>query len=165
MSATGSFYFYVGAGSTQETNVTSCNFGTLDAGSMAVSNATAITAGSNSYEKFMKVWFGGTFNYVGSLYWWKSGGTYVTNELIYCTDSGTTAPAYATPVITNSTICTGSIYATQPATMNVHVMSSVIGSLTAAGSSNYIVMQTRTASDTPPGNTNSKTFKLQWTEA
>ena len=165
MSATGSFYEYNGAGSTETQNITNLNMGTTDSANITVGPTNAITAGSNSYEKYIKIYFGGTFNYLGSVYLWKSGGTYVTDELIYCTDSGTTAPTYATPVMTNSTKATGSIYATQPATMNVHIGASVIGSLTAAGSSNYIVLQKRTSTSTPPGNTNSLTLKCQWTES
>jgi hypothetical protein len=54
---------------------------------------------------------------------------------------------------------------TVPTVLTAHIKGSVIGSLTAAGSSDYIVLQLQTTASTPPGDLTQKTLKLQWTEA
>ena len=164
MAASVTFSEFNGAGSTQTTELSNINFGTNDSANLTPATYP-ITAGSNSYEKYIKIDFGGTFNYVGSVYFWKSAGDYKTNELIKITGSSTTAPSYAAPVMTTSTVATANIGTSQPATMNVHIKGTVIGSLTEAGSSDYIVMQLQTQTDTEPGDVNQKTLTVQWTEA
>jgi len=165
MAATGSFYEYNGAGSTETANISNLNFGSNDSANLTVATYP-ITAGSNSYEKYIKINFGGTFNYLGSLFFWKSGGAYVTGESCYCSSSGSpwTQISYATPAMTNSSD-TGSVHATLPNHMNVGIGGDVIGSLTSAGTSDYIRLQLRTTSSTPAGDVNQKTFKIQWIEA
>jgi len=167
MAATCNFNEYNGAGSTETATITNLNFGAVDQANIDIAEGAAwITAGSNSYEKYIKAMFTGTFNYVGSLFFWGSGAVMVTGESIKMY-SGTEGPAYATPVATDSTKATIDITSgtSPPAWMNVHLKNSYVGSLTAAGSSGYIVLQTQTTTSTPAGNTNEKTFKLQWTEA
>ena len=167
MAATCNFNEYNGAGSTETASITNLNFGAVDGPNIDITIGSAwITAGSNSYEKYIKAMFTGTFNYVGSLFFWASGTTMVTGESIKFY-SGTAATTFATPVATTSTKATIDITsgAAPPSWMNVHINNSYTGSLVAAGSTNYIVLQSLTTTSTPAGNTNSKTLKLQWTEA
>ena len=167
MAATCNFDEYNGAGSTQAASITNLNFGACDGPNIDIAIGSAwITAGSASYEKYIKAAFTGTFNYIGSLFFWASGAVMVAGETITMY-SGTVGPAYATPVATTSAVAlTNVVSGTSPPTWcNVHLKNSYAGSLTAVGSSNYIVLQTQTTTSTPAGNTNSKTFKLQWTEA
>jgi hypothetical protein len=165
MAATGSWYEYNGAGSTESANIANLNFGTDDSSALTPADYP-ITAGSNSYEKYIKISFGGTFNYIGSLFFWKSGGNYVTGESCYCSSSGSpwSQINYATPSMTNSSD-SGSVHASLPSEMNVGFGGNVLGSITSADKTDYIRLQLRTTSSTPPGDVNQKTFKLQWTEA
>jgi len=165
MAATGSWNEYNGAGSTESADIANLNFGTDD--SSALTPATyPITAGSNSFEKYVKIDFGGTFNYVGSLFFWHSGGAYVTGETLYCSSSGSpwSAVSYATPSMDNSSD-TGSIHETIPSDMNLGIGDDVTASLSSAGSTDYVRLQLRTTASTPAGDVNQKTFKVQWTEA
>lgn len=166
MAASVTFSEYNGAGSTRSADISTMNFGSTDASDLTPASYP-IQAGSYSYEKYFKVDFGGTFNYVGSLFWYKSAGAYQTDEVINCTGSQTAAITYATPTDSASSKATAPIGTSLPSTMTIQLgeNDSVTGSLTAAGSTNYFVMQTETSASTEPGDVNQKTFTLQWTES
>lgn len=167
MAASCAFDEFNGAGSTRTASVSNLNMGSNDSANL-VTATYPITAGSNSYEKFIKANFTGTFNYIGSLFVWHSGTScvYATGEVLKITGSSTSAPAYATPVATTSTIATNTCGSQSvPTVCNVHINGNIAGSLTAAGSSDFVVWQLQTTVSTPPGNLTQKTLKLQWTEA
>lgn len=128
-----------------------------------------ITAGSNSYELFVRGKFTTPFTAITNIRFYKSGGTYKTGELVYFAgswpNSGSNSTYWVPPVATDSPWATGSIPATLPASANVSIGNSVTGSLTSTGYSDYIVLQMRTTTSTPAGSTNQKTFTMVYDEA
>jgi len=126
-----------------------------------------ITAGSNSYELFLRGEFSGTFTAVTNCRFYKSGGDYVSNEQVYMAgswpNSGSNS-AYMEPVATDSDYATGSLPATLPASANVSIGNSVTGSLTSYGHTDYILLQNRIGESAAAGTTNTKTFALVYDE-
>lgn len=165
MVATAQLDEYNGAGQTQTANVTNCNFGNTDAPNITPAS-NPITAGTNAFEKWWKMAFAGTFNQVDNLKIWKSAGNYVTGEGIDAslTESGYTAPTYATPTQTTSVVAVNVLPTTEPAGANLGIGGSLTGNLSSPGSSDYCVMQLQTTGATPPGNVNQKTFTFQYDE-
>jgi len=149
------------AGETK-TTPTNINFGSTDAKDL-VALTYPITAGEHSYEKWIQAAFSGTFSVIDNIQFWKSAGDYVTGETIDW--SGVTAAAsFATPVATESSVATTVLPTADPGTANVWIAGSLSGTLTSAGSSDYIVMQLHTTGSTPAGAVNTKTFTLQYDE-
>jgi len=143
-------------------SIANINFGSSD-GENLVALDYPITAGSNSFEKYISGSFGGTFTKILNVQFWKSAGTYVTGETIFWTGSAT---AFVAPIGNEvvSTVAVGSVPVANPATANVSIGGALAGSLIAIGSTDFIVMQTRTTTSTPAGSVNQKTFTLQFDE-
>lgn len=125
-----------------------------------------ITAGSHSFEKYVSGSFGGTFTKIDNVQFWKSAGNYQTGETIFWTGSST---AYVSPEGDEnvSTVAVGSVPAADPGTANVSISEGgggLTGSLSAIGSTDFIVMQLQTTTSTPAGAVNQKTFTLQYDE-
>jgi hypothetical protein len=120
-----------------------------------------IDAGSRSFEKYISGSFGGTFTKISNVQFWKSAGAYVTGETIFWTGSATT---FNDPIDTASGSAVGSVPVADPGTANVSIGGALAGSLTAIGSTDFIVMQLETTSSTPAGAVNQKTFTLQYDE-
>lgn len=137
----------------------------LNMGSTLAANISAslypITAGSSSYEKWIKLHFSGTFTRIENLQFWKSAGSYVTGESIVWEGEQTT---YATPTNAASTIATTAVPTADPGTANVSIGGSLSGSLTAEGDSDFIVLQTAITGAASAGSTNLKTFVIQYDE-
>lgn len=150
-----------GAGETVSTP-TNINFGSTDAKDL-VALTYPITAGTNSFEKWIRAAFSGTFNIIDNIQFWKSAGAYVSEEGIDW--SGATALAsYAQPTQTESTVATTVLPTADPDTANVWIAGSLSGTLTSAGTSDYIVMQMQIGSGAAAGAVNTKTFTLQYDE-
>ena len=146
-----------------ESTPTNINFGSTDAVNL-VALTYPITAGENSYEKWIKVKFTGTFSVIDNIQFWKSAGAYQTEEGIDW--SGTTALAsYATPTAATSSVATTVLPTADPGTANVWIAGSLSGTITVSGNtSDYIVMQLQTTTNTEAGAVNTKTFTLQYDE-
>jgi len=141
-------------------SISNLNFGSTDSPEPTPLDYP-VTAGSNSYEKWIAGSFGGTFTKVDNVQFWKSSGNYVTGEVIKWTGSETT---FATPTQNTSTVAVGSVPVSDPGTTNVTIGGSLSGSLTSVGSTDYIVLQLQTTTSTPAGAVNQKEFTLQFDE-
>lgn len=157
-----------GAGQTISDSIGSINFGSNDSANL-VPETYPITAGSYSYEVYIRGKLTGTYTKVDNVQFWKSAGAYQTGETIFWTGS-VAAASYATPVVTASTKAVGSVPTADPGTANVSIGGALAGSLYSNGAgttgsyTDYIVMQTKTETSTPAGATNIKTFTLQYDE-
>ncbi|MFA5722574.1 MAG: hypothetical protein WC940_03365 [Candidatus Paceibacterota bacterium] len=120
-----------------------------------------ITAGNNSYEVWLKGHFTGSFNKVQNAKFWKSSGAFGTGEDIMW-DGVTTA--YVTPITGGSTIATAGIPTASPGSANVSFEGSLAGSITAAGFSDFIIMQMQTTTAAEAGDTETFTFTLTYDE-
>jgi hypothetical protein len=142
-----------GAGQTVTNSISNLNYGSND--SFNIVPATyPITAGNNSFEKWNRGRFSGTYNSVSNLKFYKSAGAYVTGEAIKAAVNA----AYATPTATTSVVATADV----PTTLGAAIAPSSPGA--SPSFSGYIISQLQTTGSTPPGNVNQKTFTLQYDE-
>ena len=137
------------------------NFKTLDSlTGTADYTSYPITAGNNSYEVWLRGHWTDSFNKIENLQFWKSAGSDAGIAVKW--DGDTTA--YATPITTNSTLATADVPTADPGTANVSIDASLSGSLTAAGFSDYIVLQMQTTTAAAAGDSSTYTFVLQYDE-
>jgi hypothetical protein len=120
-----------------------------------------ITAGNNSYEVWLKGHFTGTFNQIQNLKFWKSSGNLGTGETL---DFIGHVTAYDDPVTTASPYATGAIPTSSPGSANVSIGGSLGGNLSAAGFSDFIVLQLQTTTAAEAGDTETFTFTLTYDE-
>ena len=153
MAATFEFSESNGAGETITTPITNANFGSVDSPNI-VPVSDPITAGTNSFEKWMRGRFSGTFTSIANLRFFKSGGAFVTGEDVKAAVNAT----FATPVATASIVAT----VTVPITEGTALVPTAPGS--SPSFSGYITMQLTTTVSTPPGAVNQKTFTLKYDE-
>jgi len=153
MAATFEFSESNGAGETETTPISNANFGSVD--SPNITPATnPITAGNNSFEKWMRGKYSGTFTTIANLRFFKSAGAFVTGEDILAAADAT----YATPTDSTSIVALVTIPTTEG------------GALTPAAPSGnpdfsgYLTMQLQTTVSSPPGAVNQKTFTLKYDE-
>jgi hypothetical protein len=122
-----------------------------------------ITAGNNSYEVWLKGHFTDSFNKVQNAKFWKSAGgpdsgvSLVSNQPFITT-------AYVTPVTTASSEATAAVPTASPGSANVPFEGSLAGNITAAGFSDFIVMQMQTTTAAAAGDTSTYTFTLTYDE-
>jgi len=148
-----------GASSTVSTP-TDLNLGSDDSTDL-VATTYPITAGGNSYEKYVVGNFTGTFTKIDNIKFWKSAGAYVTGETM---DWRGTTGAYTQPVNTTSAVAITAIPTSEPAVANVGIGGATTGNFSAAGTTNYIVMQSHVSTAASAGATNTKTFTFQYDE-
>jgi len=120
-----------------------------------------ITAGTYSYEKWVRANFSDDFTRIENIQFWKSAGAYVTGETIKWTGKET---AYVAPIVVVSTRATTAAPTADPTTANVTIGGSLTGSLTTTGNSDFIVLQASVTSGASAGAVNQKTFTLQYDE-
>lgn len=156
------FYFAEGNSTAPGTigSVGNFNFGTTDAKELTPASYP-ITAGNNSYEKWIVGSWSGTFTKISNGQFFMSAGSYGNTEVIKWTGSAT---LYTQPTTSASSFAVGSVPTSDPGTANVTFGSSLTGSLVAPGRSDWVVMQYVTGAAGSPGPTNQKTFTLQWDE-
>ena len=115
-----------------------------------------VTAGSYSYEKWLRGSFTGVFNTVNNIKYWKSAGSLAADGVIDLY-SGTTntwaAPGTAASSIANATIGTA-----QPGASNTP------GSLTATGSSGFVVLQARASTNAASGDSGTARVSMAYDE-
>lgn len=151
MAATFEFRESNGAGETVTNNISNVNFGSNDSANI-VPATFPITAGTNSFEKWIRGHFSGTYASVTNLKFWKSAGAYVTGEDIKAAVNAT----YATPTASTSSVAT----VTVPTTLGTALAPTAPGA--SPSFSGYITMQLQTTGSTPAGSVNQKTFTLQF---
>ena len=154
LTATFDFAESNGAGATVTNSISNLNFGNTDAPNI-VPASNPVTAGNNSYEKWFRGHFSGTYSSISNLKFYKSAGAYVTGESIVAEVNA----SYATPVATTSIVATSAV----PTSLGTALAPTAPGA--SPDYSGYIIMQLQTTVSTPPGNVNTKTFTLQYDEA
>lgn len=147
---------------------TNLNLGSTNARDLAPSTYP-ITAGTYSFSKWVKGYWGGTFTRIENLKFWcsASGSGYVTGENINF--SGTTSSyggtdTYSTPTNSQDSQANNALVFSEPGTANIGIGGSLTGSLESAGDSDFIVLQASIDSGASAGATQTKTFTLQYDE-
>ena len=148
------------ANATATATPTNLNLGSTLAANLAPSTYP-ITAGTYSYEKWVKANFTGSFTRIDNIQFWKSAGSYVTGETIAWTGQEVT---YVAPTQTGSTKATVAVPTSDPGTANVSIGGSLSGSLTGTGNSDFILLQASITNAASAGAVNQKTFTLQYDE-
>ena len=136
--------------------ITNLNFGSNDSVNLNTSTYP-ITAGQNSFSKYIRAKFSSTFTEISNMKFWKSAGTCVTDEAIKASANAT----FATPSATDTgdsdvPIIVGSALAIQS--------SAGTTTITAPGYTKYLRLQLQTSASTPSGAVNTKTFTFQYDE-
>lgn len=148
------------ANATATATPTNLNLGSTLAANLAPSTYP-ITAGTYSYEKWVRGLWTGTFTRIENLQFWMSGtGPYVTGETLKWTGRQTT---YVAPTASVSSIASIAM-PTTTASANLSIGDSLTGSLVASGYSDYIVMQASITTAASAGSANQKEFSLQYDE-
>lgn len=161
MSATHHWYESNGVGEDETADISNINFGSNDSPNL-VPATYPITRGENSFDKYIRILFTGTWTDITNMLFWKSAGAYVTDEDIHAEANAT----YATPSASDmggSTIPTveGSALAIESAEGENHIE---YGESGVSGYTGYIRLQTQTGGSTPPGAVNQKTMTFQYDE-
>jgi hypothetical protein len=160
MAATFAWKEYNGAGGT-ETTATNLNFGSIDQANITTPASYPVAAGENSYEKYVKADFSGTFTSISNLRFYLLSGTIGANDHIYF-DGETTS--YTQPVVTISVVATTDIPESEPGTANVSIGGSLSGELTSAGKSDYIVLQFNSDAADSAGQKGPFTYRIYYDE-
>jgi hypothetical protein len=143
-------------------NITNTNMGSTDAVNLdPVANPT--TPGSPTYEKYQKIHvtaMGGS-SAIQNLKIWRTGAlggaaVHVTNARL-STYGG--AAAAATPIQTTSTAATQAMPTSVPATANLGIGGALAGSLTAVGSSDFLIHQIQTNAADTAGSTSTMNYQ------
>lgn len=137
------------------------NFKNSDSATAADYSSNPITAGNSSYGVYIRGHFTGTFNKIENLQFWQSTAFSPSTGLQVTFKGHTTS--YATPSATDNG--NSSVPTSDPATANVDFGGSLAGNITAAGYSDYIVLQLDTTSSAAAGDTSLAVFTLQYDES
>jgi hypothetical protein len=143
-----------------ESTATNINFGSTDSANLSTT-AYPIVRPNNSFAKYIRAKFTGTWTTISNMKFWKSAGAYVTGELIVAGFNAT----YATP---SETTTGDSAVPTAEPSQNVNSFEGnatiVYGASGVSGYTGYIRLQLQMTSGTPSGAVNQKTFIMQYDE-
>jgi len=139
---------------------TNLNLGSTLAANLAPSTYP-ITAGTYSYEKWIRAYFSGTFTRIENLQFWKSAGEYGTGETLKWTGQQT---EWVAPTTTVSTYADTAVPTSDPGTANVSITGTTTASLVASGYSDFIILQASIGLTATAGAVAQKTFTLQYDE-
>ena len=141
-----------GAGETLTHGISNSNWGSNDSVNL-VAATYPIIPGQNSYEKWQKfhVTAMGGSTKINNLRVWRT--TALGGSAVHKTNARTSsyggAEVFATPTNSTSSVATQTMPTSEPASANLGIGGSLTGSLTATGSSDYLVHQIQTnAADT-----------------
>lgn len=151
---------------TNQQNVSNLNVGSTSTYEL-VPASYPITAGTHSYEKWVKMRFVGISNKVNNLQTWISAGTLDAQADLKTnarTSSYGGAETYTTPVNTASTKATQDYPEADPGAANLGIGGALAGELTSDGSSDYLIFQYQTTGSHPGGNITQLTLTFQWDE-
>ena len=143
------------------TTMTNCNLGSADVPNLNV-DAHPVVRGTNSFEKYIRGLFTGTWTVISNVKFWKSVGTLLTGETIKAAGN----VSFVTPTETangDSDIPTsvGTAIALNSAEGNATIVHGATG---VSGYTGYVRLQKQTTGSTPTGNVNQKTLKMQYDE-
>lgn len=150
-----------GSGEVVTDNISNLNFGSIDAPNLNPLSYP-ISAGDNSYSKYIRAKFTGDFTEISNMKFWKSAGQYKTGESI----TATANVSYSTP--TQQDVGGNPIPESEDEALSILSAegNSVIenGASGVSGYSGYIRLQLKSSFSTPAGATNQKTFTFQYDE-
>ena len=167
MAATVEIDEYNGASAGTAThNITNTNMGSTDTVNLDPV-ANPVTPGSNTFEKWQKfhVTAMGGSSKIDNLKVWRTsalGGaaTHLTNAR---TSSYGGAPTATTPTASASSVATQTMPTSTPGTANLGIGGSLTGSLTATGSSDFLVHQIQTNGADTAGSTSTMNYQYDET--
>jgi hypothetical protein len=133
--------------------VANANFGNVDAPNLSTPN-NRVVAGQNSYEKWLRGRFSGTYTAISNLKCWKSGGVLPANVSV---KAAVNAP-YSTPVSTPSAVATADVPTAEASAL---VPASPGASPSFSG---YITMQLQIGAAASPGAIPTQTYTLKYDE-
>jgi hypothetical protein len=138
------------------------NFKNVDTAGIASYTSNPISAGNNSYEVWLLGHFTGSFNRIdGCRFWMSTNYSPSTGLHIFFKGDQFT---YLQPANGTSSIATSSIPQADPGTANVSIGASLSGSLVASGYTDHLVLQMRTDTNAPAGDTSLATYTLTYNE-
>jgi len=138
------------------------DFKSVDSSGISDYAANPITAGNNSFECWLRGHFSGTFNRIDDVRVWQSTNFSPSTGLqIFW--SGTQV-IFLQPSQATSSIATSSIPTADPGSANVSIGGSLSGSLTTSGFTDHVVLQLRTTTAAPAGDTSLTTITMSYTE-
>lgn len=140
------------------------NFKSIDDATAANYSSNPVTAGLNSYEVWLRAHFTGTFNTIENLQFWMSTD-FSPNTGLTLKYKANNQTSYVTPTASTSSVATTAMPTSDPGTANVSIGGSLSGTLSAAGYSDYIVIQLQTTTSAAAGDTSLATFTLQYDES
>jgi hypothetical protein len=141
--------------------IANINFGSVDDHEL-VPATYPITRATNSFDKYIRALFTGSWTEISAMKFWKSAGTYKTDETI----TGSANATYATPSQTSNgdsliPITEGTALGINSAEGNATI---VYGASGVSGYTGYVRLQLKTTVNTPSGATFQKTLCMQYDE-
>lgn len=129
--------------------------------------ANPVIPGSNTYEKWQKIHvtnMGGSSK-IDNLRVWRTGalGGAAVHKTNARTSSYGGAATFATPTTTTSSVATQTMPTSEPGSANLGIGGSLTGSLTATGSSDYLVHQIQTNASDTAGSTSTMNYEYDET--
>lgn len=151
---------------TETTGISNTNMGSTDAANLDPV-ANPILPGNNSFEKYQKIKvtnMGGSSK-IDNLKVWRTGSlganaTHLTNAR---TSSYGGAESAATPTASSSSKATQTMPTAEPGSANLGIGGSLLGSLTATGSSDFLVHQIQTTASATAGSTTTMNYQYDET--
>ena len=154
MSATHQWSESNGAGEVVTNDITTVNFGSVDSADLTPASDPVVT-GENSFHKCIRCKFSSTFTEISNMKIWKSLGAYATGEVIQYKES----TAYVQPVET--ALSGASAIPTSEPSQNV-LSAAGTATITAAGYTEYMLLQIQSTVSTPAGAAATKTLTFQY---
>ena len=143
-------------------NITNTNMGSTDAVNLDPV-ANPLTPGNSTFEKWQKIHVTsmGTSSSIQNLKIWRTGSlggaaTHLTNAR---TASYGGAATFATPVSTSSSVATQTMPSATPGSANLGIGGALAGTLTATGSSDYLVHQINSNAADTAGSTTTMNYQ------
>ncbi len=142
-----------GAGEVVTNGILNLNFGSLDSPNLASPN-NRVVAGDDSFEKWYRGRFSGTYTTIDNLRFWKSGGSLPSGVTIKAAVNA----AFATPTDSTSIVATVDV----PTTEGTALAPSNPGA--SPSFSGYVTLQLQANIGATPGAVGTQTFTLKYDE-
>ncbi|NCD07011.1 MAG: hypothetical protein EOL97_12910 [Spirochaetia bacterium] len=140
---------------------TNLNFGSINQANLNVS-LYPVVAGTSSYEKWIKILFGGVFTSISNIKIYKTSGDYVTGETLKYSGGVT---SWTMPTNNASSVATTPIPTSEPVSSNVKVGGVLGETITVSGTTtDFIVLQASFSNNTSAGMVNRKAITISWDE-
>jgi len=139
------------------------NFKNIDSLGTSQYDTFPISAGSNSFEVWLRGFFSGTFNSISDLRFWLNTDFSPNTGLVVKAKTAFQV-AYAQPTNATSSIATSTIGTSDPGSANVSSSGSLTTSILATGYADFVVLQLQTDAVAPAGDTSLAVFVLSYVE-